>query len=247
MCYYNIEKTFVCRFVSHKTNVSIKKHNYIEGIDLMSALGDRIKQLRKEKHLTQAQFTDILRNRYGLKTDRVMVSKWETGFQTPQTDTLRLVAEALDVTVDYLLSGSESISTEPNETGTVHAKKIRMLGSIACGTPIFCNEEYEYVLATGENAKADFCLTARGDSMINARIADGDIVFIRQQTTVENGEIAAVVIGDEATLKRVYKTSDGIMLVAENPAYQPMYFSGDDLNQTYILGKAIGFQSMNLS
>ena len=63
----------------------------------------------------------------------------------------------------------------------------------------------------------------------------------------ENGEIAAVVIGDEATLKRVYKTADGIMLVAENPAYQPMYFSGDELNQTYVLGKAIGFQSMNLN
>ena len=83
--------------------------------------------------------------------------------------------------------------------------------------------------------------------MINARIADGDIVFIKQQSTVENGEIAAVVIGDEATLKRVYKTADGIMLVAENPAYQPMYFSGDELNQTYVLGKAIGFQSMNLN
>ena len=213
----------------------------------MSALGERIKMLRKGKHLTQAQFTDILRHRYGLKTDRVMVSKWETGFQTPQTDTLRSVAEALDVTVDYLLSGCEAVPADINEEGTIVAKKIRMLGSIACGTPIFCNEEYEYVIATGENAKADFCLTARGDSMINARIADGDIVFIKQQPTVENGEIAAVVIGDEATLKRVYKTADGIMLVAENPAYQPMYFSGDELSQTWILGKAIGFQSMNLS
>ena len=83
--------------------------------------------------------------------------------------------------------------------------------------------------------------------MINARIADGDIVFIKQQPTVENGEIAAVVIDDEATLKRVYKTADGLMLVAENPAYQPMYFSGDELIKTYVLGKAIGFQSMNLS
>ena len=122
-----------------------------------------------------------------------------------------------------------------------------MLGSIACGTPIFCNEEYEYVVATGENANADFCLTAKGDSMINARIADGDIVFIKQQSTVDDGEIAAVVIGDEATLKRVYKTPEGLMLVAENPAYQPMYVSGDELNQTWILGKAIGFQSMCLS
>ncbi len=212
----------------------------------MSELGERIKALRKEKHLTQSALMDILRNDYNLKTDRVMISKWETGFQTPQADTLKILAKALDVSVDFLLTGVETIQESVQEL-TIPVKKIRMLGSIACGTPIFCNEEHEYVLATGENANADFCLTARGDSMINARIADGDIVFIRQQSTVDNGEIAAVVIGDEATLKRVYKTADGIMLVAENPAYQPMYFSGEELNQTYILGKAIGFQSVNLN
>ena len=212
----------------------------------MSELGERIKSLRKEKHLTQSALMDILRNDYNLKTDRVMISKWETGFQTPQADTLKILAKALDVSVDFLLTGVETIQESTQEL-TIPVKKIRMLGSIACGTPIFCNEEYEYVLATGTNASADFCLTARGDSMINARIADGDIVFIKQQSTVENGEIAAVVIGDEATLKRVYKTADGIMLVAENPAYQPMYFFGDELSQAYVLGKAIGFQSMNLN
>jgi repressor LexA len=212
----------------------------------MSELGDRIKELRKQKHLTQLDLMNILRNKFDLKTDRVMISKWETGFQTPQADTLKILAKALDVSVDFLLTGVETIQESVQEL-TIPVKKIRMLGSIACGTPIFCNEEHEYVLATGENANADFCLTARGDSMINARIADGDIVFIRQQSTVDNGEIAAVVIGDEATLKRVYKTADGIMLVAENPAYQPMYFSGEELNQTYILGKAIGFQSVNLN
>ena len=213
----------------------------------MSELGDRIKNLRKERHLTQSDLMNILRNKYDMKTDRVMISKWETGFQTPHIDTLKILAEVLEVSADFLLTGVENIQAEASEESTIPVKKIRMLGSIACGTPIFCNEEYEYVLATGNNANADFCLTARGDSMINARIADGDIVFIKQQSTVENGEIAAVVIGDEATLKRVYKTNEGLMLVAENPAYQPMYFSGDELSQTYVLGKAIGFQSMNLN
>ena len=175
-----------------------------------------------------------------------MISKWETGFQTPQADTLKILAKVLEVSVDFLLTGMETIQESVQEM-SIPVKKVRMLGSIACGTPIFCNEEHEYVLATGDNANADFCLTARGDSMINARIADGDIVFIRQQSMVDNGEIAAVVIGDEATLKRVYKTADGIMLVAENPAYQPMYFPGDELSQAYVLGKAIGFQSMNLN
>lgn len=212
----------------------------------MSGFGERLKRLRREKHLTQAQLTDILRNKYNLKTDRVMISKWETGFQTPHMETLKSVAEALGVSADYLLTGTET-STELLSDSLTPFKKVRMLGSIACGVPIFCNEEHDYVLATGNNANADFCLTAKGDSMINARIADGDIVFIRQQSTVENGEIAAVVIGEEATLKRVYRTADGVMLVAENPAYQPMYFSGEELNNMWILGKAIGFQSSNIS
>lgn len=212
----------------------------------MSGFGERLKSLRREKHLTQAQLTDILRNKYNLKTDRVMISKWETGFQTPHMETLKSVAEALGVSADYLLTGTET-STDLLSDSLTPFKKVRMLGSIACGVPIFCNEEHDYVLATGNNANADFCLTAKGDSMINARIADGDIVFIRQQSTVENGEIAAVVIGEEATLKRVYRTADGVMLVAENPAYQPMYFSGEELNNMWILGKAIGFQSSNIS
>ena len=120
-----------------------------------------------------------------------------------------------------------------------------MLGSIACGTPIFCNEEYEYVLATGENAKADFCLTARGDSMINARIADGDIVFIKKSDTVDNGEIAAVIINDEATLKRVYYYPDSgkLMLIPENSSYEPMVFTGEDLEKIHIIGRAIAFKS----
>lgn len=213
----------------------------------MSELGERIRFLRKQKHLTQADLMNILRNDFSLKTDRVMISKWETGFQTPQADTLRIIAKVLGVSLDYLLTGTKQIVNESSEDNSIPVKKIRMLGSIACGTPIFCNEEYEYILATGDNARADFCLTARGDSMINARIADGDIVFIKQQSTVENGEIAAVVIDDEATLKRVYKTTDGLMLVAENPAYQPMYFSEEELTNAYILGKAIGFQSASLN
>ena len=211
----------------------------------MSELGDRIKFLRKQKHLTQSALMDVLRNEYNLKTDRVMISKWETGFQTPHTDTVKILAQVLDVSADYLLTGIETIQ-EPKAEASIPVKKIRMLGSIACGTPIFCNEEYDYVIATGENANADFCLTARGDSMINARITDGDIVFIKQQNTVENGEIAAVLIDDgadyaEATLKRIYfyPQQNRIILVAENPEVPALTFAGEQLKKVRILGKAV--------
>ena len=94
-----------------------------------------------------------------------------------------------------------------------------------------------------ENVHADFCLRCNGDSMVGARIKDGDVVFIRQQPEVENGEIAAVIIDDEATLKRVYLSADKIILQPENPRYEPFVFVGEELSQIRIIGKAVAFIS----
>lgn len=101
----------------------------------------------------------------------------------------------------------------------------------------------EACVEAGANIRADFCLRVKGDSMINARICDGDIVFIKKQPDVNDGEIAAVLIGNEATLKRVYKKKNEIILVAENPAYKPLVYKNEELNEIRILGKAIAFQS----
>lgn len=128
----------------------------------------------------------------------------------------------------------------------VHLKKFPMLGEIACGEPIWAEEDKEHYVMAGMDIQADFCLTAKGDSMINARINDGDIVFIRQQQIVENGEIAAVIIGDEATLKRWYYYPDDnkLMLVAENPKYPPLMYINEELNTVRCLGKAVYFMSV---
>ena len=92
---------------------------------------------------------------------------------------------------------------------------------------------------------ADFVLKVHGDSMTGARINDGDYVFIRQQPEVENGEIAAVAIGDDATLKRFYKYGNMIVLRSENPKYKDMEFSESDVieKNIHIIGKAVAFQS----
>ena len=127
----------------------------------------------------------------------------------------------------------------------IELHRIPVLGSVACGEPILMSEERENYIMSGTDIKADFCLIAKGDSMINARIMDGDVVFIRRQPVVENGEIAAVAIDDEATLKRFYRDGNTgtITLVAENPAYAPMVFTKESQKNVYILGKAIAFQS----
>lgn len=164
-------------------------------------------------------------------------------------DRLERIATALNTTPAYLMGWE---TTRPNDDlfkingiMPVKKKKVPMLGDIACGKPIYADEQRESYVMAGTDIHADFCLRAKGDSMINARIMDGDIVFIRSQDMVEDGEIAAVIIDNEATLKRVYydRKSNILQLVAENPAYRPMVYSGDELNHVHILGKAIAFQS----
>jgi repressor LexA len=122
--------------------------------------------------------------------------------------------------------------------------RLPILGEVACGEPIFMAEEKELYVDTTTALRADFALIAKGDSMIGARIFDGDIVFVRKQNAVENGEIAVVAINDEATLKRFYKYgNDLIVLRAENPEYKDMEFRPEGGDTIRVLGKAIAFQS----
>ena len=127
----------------------------------------------------------------------------------------------------------------------IKLKRFPMLGEIACGEPVFADEDKEHYVMADMDIHADFCLTAKGDSMINARIYEGDIVFIKEMPIVENGDIAAVIIDDEATLKRVYyyPNDNMLQLVAENPKYKPLIYQGEELNHIRILGKAVYFMS----
>ncbi|MGM9681036.1 MAG: LexA family protein, partial [Eubacteriales bacterium] len=104
---------------------------------------------------------------------------------------------------------------------------------------------HESYIDASSDIDADFCLTAKGDSMIGARIHDGDVVFIKQMPIVDNGQIAAVIIDDEATLKRWYYYPDKqkLMLIAENSAYEPLVYMGEELNSITCLGRAICFMS----
>lgn len=158
-------------------------------------------------------------------------------------DKIAALAKALHTTPEYLMGWSTEI--EISNLFKIETKKFRLLGNIACGEPIFADEQMDLYVEAGANIQADFCLKASGDSMIGARIHDGDIVFIRQQDMVEDGEIAAVLIDDEATLKRVYYDREAgvLQLFAENPQYKTMRFSGEELDHIRILGKAVAFQS----
>ncbi len=150
------------------------------------------------------------------------------------------IARATRVTPTFLMGWDKTVPKS-----SLSYRKIPLLGDIACGEPIFADEQHTEYVVTDDSIDADYCLRCDGDSMIGARIMDGDIVFIRSQGMVNNGEIAAVIINDSATLKRVYYYPDvnKLVLSPENPKYAPFVYVGDELNQIRILGKAVAFQS----
>ena len=201
----------------------------------MSDIYTRIRNRREELGLSQEE----LAARMGYKS-KSSINKIEMGVNDiPQSKVLAF-AKALETTTAYLM-GCDDTPPVSNILSVPKMRKIPLIGSIACGTPILAQENLDDVVDIPAEIHADFALRCKGDSMINARIYDGDIVYIRQQEKVEHGEIAAVLIGEEATLKRVYLYGDHVSLEAENPQYRPMVYWGEDMNNIRILGKAVAF------
>ncbi len=194
---------------------------------------------RKELNLTLEEVGNMV------GVSKSTVKKWEDGFiSNMRRDKISLLAAALRLNPVSLITGEYECESPDNILPMPKLRKLPRLGTIACGEPILAEENIEDYDSVPENIRADFTLKCKGDSMINARILDGDIVYIRQQPDVESGEIAAVLIGNEATLKRVYKYTNKIVLQPENPKYEPLVFVGEELNQIRIIGKAVSFTSM---
>ena len=205
-------------------------------------LANNLKRLRKEKKLTLEDIAEIL------GTSKQTIHRYENGIITNvPPEKVQSLARVLEVTPSELMGWEPDTVPKAQVKGIlpISMKKLPILGEIACGEPIYASEEHESFATADNKLDADFCLRAHGDSMTGARIYDGDIVFIRSQNAVDNGEIAAVVIDDEATLKRVYFYPDQqkLILTPENPKYAPLVYMGDELETIKIIGKAVAFQS----
>lgn len=185
-----------------------------------------IRDLRLKQGLSQEELALSLGY-----TDRSSIAKIEAGKVDLSQSKLEKLAQIFSVSVSYLL-GMEENAVDG---------RIPVLGTIACGAPILAQEHIDGYVALPEDITADFALICKGDSMVGARIFDGDRVYIRQQDTVENGQIAAVLIDGEATLKRVRYFEDCIYLEPENPLYRPIVLRGEEMATARILGKAVAF------
>ena len=159
---------------------------------------------------------------------------------------IEAIARALGASAAYIMGWDDKATVIPPCFNPMpRTVRVPRLGTISCGDPIDSAENFDGYDEVPELFHADFTLEAEGDSMIGARIQEGDVVYIRQQQTVENGQIAAVLIdGTEKLLKRVYINEDSVILQAENPAYPPRIFVGEEMNRLWIIGLAVGFSSL---
>lgn len=216
-------------------------------------IGLRIKQIREEKGLTQEKLGKLL----GMH--KSTVQRYESAkIEKIKLPVIEAMAQILDVNPEWL-SDKSDIRTlydkEQYNSGEVPDKysnillnilpikkiKLPLLGEIACGQPIYADEQHELYIDVENDYGADFCLKANGESMINAGIDSDDIVLIKEASMVNNGEIAAVIIDDEATLKRVYYYPEKgkLILNPENPLFEPLVYINEELNTIRIIGKAV--------
>lgn len=199
-----------------------------------------LRMLRQNRHLSQDKLADEL------NLSRSLIGMFESGKRKPSYETLELIADFFNVRLDDLSgrsSDNNDFFTVPGMMPIPKMLKKPRIGTIACGEPILAEENFDGYDDVPESIKCDFTLICKGNSMINARINDGDVVYIKQQPTVDNGEIAAVLIDNEATLKRFYSYENKVVLQPENPQYSPLIYVGEEINSVRIIGKAVGFTS----
>ena len=191
----------------------------------------RLKDLRISRGLTQ---DDLARE---LNLVKSSISMYENGKRKPSFEVLEAVADYFNVNLDSLY-GAKGVFIPS-------LKKVPMLGYAAAGQPLEnLDGQDTYYVETNSKYEVDFCITVRGDSMINAGINDGDIVFVRSQPEVENGQIACIELdGEKVCIKRFYKNANEVMLVSENPKYAPLYFNEENCSNFRVLGLAVIKQS----
>lgn len=211
----------------------------------MATFSERLKSLRSEKGWSQQRLADEL------NLSKSSINMYERGEREPGFETMEAIADTFNVDMDYLYGRTDIKIAEPIQFTSAAVPpgfeplprmvKKPLIGDIACGQPITAEQNIADYVDVPESVHCDFCLRCHGNSMVDAGIQDNDVVYIRAQPEVEDGEIAAVRIGGEATLKRVYYDGQSLTLMPANSSYRPKTYSGPELENIRIEGKAVGF------
>lgn len=203
----------------------------------MENLSAILKKRRKELGLTLAQIAEKM------GVAEATVQRWESGsIKSVRYEKMDKLAEILRVNPASFMGWEESASLPGNMGPLEEMQKIPLIGQIACGTPILAEQNIEDYVDLPKHIRADYALICKGESMTGAGIYEGDVVYIRKQESVNNGQIAAVLVDEEeATLKRFYYDGTSVTLIAENPAVPPMVFTGEEINRQRVVGLAVAF------
>lgn len=188
-------------------------------------LAKNLKYLRLKNGFSQ----EYLAEKFGYKS-YTTIQKWEMGTSEPSLEKLHELSRIYDVNMQALYT----VDLELDQVISKAFNKIPILGTIAAGLPILAEQNIEDYFNLDSSVHADFALRIKGDSMLGAGIFPNDIVFIKQQCELENGEIGAVLIENEATLKKFYHEKGTVILQAENDNYKPMIFHDGNVK---IMGK----------
>ncbi|MBE5798655.1 MAG: helix-turn-helix domain-containing protein [Clostridiales bacterium] len=203
--------------------------------------GDILKAIRKERGLSQDEMAALL------GTTKQVISRYETKQRVPKLSIVAGYALKLGIPLSMLTGSAD----EPEITRENGVRRVPILGGVACGEPIYKPGDGSEYATIEENVVCDFALIAQGDSMSGDRIHSGDVVFIRKQDSVRDGEIAAIALDDELTLKRVRRIMGPggrvafTQLLPSNPAYDPIDIGGEEETRSVnILGKAVAVRFM---
>lgn len=203
-------------------------------------VSERLRSLRIQKGMTQEEVGKYV------GATKQNIYKYETGvIENIPISKIEKFARLYGVTPSYILGWEDENgdliigNAGIKNIVPIQKKKIPLLGNVAAGEPIYADQHIEEYLPVDDDMNADFALRIEGDSMINAGIEDGNIVFIRKQPDVNDGQIAAVLVDDGATVKRVYKFDSYVQLMPENPKYKPMIFNDENCGVCKILGLVV--------
>ena len=201
-------------------------------------IGSKIKAARKAAHMGQAELGEAI----GI--GKSSISEWESGKRSPDIDKVKDIAKVLNVKPAYLMGWDEpSPASRPLPAGLlpVVKRRIPIIGHVAAGVPIMAEREYEEYEDDTYGLSRDYVLRVEGDSM-EPRVLDGDVVYVRQQPDVDDGQIAVVGVDDSVTLKVVYHLPNGLQLVSLNPKYKPMIYTQANTDYLAIIGLAVAYK-----
>lgn len=196
-------------------------------MDNIIDFSSKIKNLRKNKNITQSELAKMI------KSSKTTVSSWERGANKPTVENILAISKACNIPISYFFSDdSEVIYTEK--------VSLPVYGEVSCGNGLAIfedTEEFQDVPKEWTTGGSYFCLKAKGDSMLGANVLEGDLLLVREQPIVENGEIAVVIIENQIMLKRVYRENGTFTLVSENSKYPPKKYDPSKDTDIRIVGK----------